>query len=166
MARGRLQLPSGPAGGPRRSAGPLVGVAGAIVVALALGLSACHGPSLPVGLSTCYQSIPLAEESLNAPNDHYHYHFQGVKLVDPKIMEHLVKRRYPHVVPPRVRLVPHAKACAFAFTGDFKAGQVSGASPTAKGKAAILLFTTNRRPLFSFVLASLPERFSRTFTRP
>jgi hypothetical protein len=132
--------------------------------ALALSTSACHGPSLPVGLSTCYQSIPLAEGALHAAKGSYR--FQGVKLVDPKIMEHLVKRRYPHVVPPQVRLAPHSKACAFAFTGNFKAGQVSGASPTAKGKAAILLFTTDRRALFGFVIAGLPERFSRTFTRP
>lgn len=143
----------------RRVLTALVGTA-----TLGLGVGACHGPSLPIGLSTCYQSIPLAEGALNVPRAEYS--FNGVKLVSPATMVLLVKRRYPHAVPASLHLSANAKACAFAFTGRFVAGEVAGAPPHAAGRAAIVLTTTGNDLLFSFVIASLPERFSRTFTRP
>lgn len=127
-------------------------------------LSACHPPSPPVGLSTCYQSVPLAEGVLNVPKTEYK--FKGVKLVSPRAMEHLVKARYPRMVPATLHLPAKAQACAFAFTGDFAAGEVAGAPANAKGKAAIVLTTTNRKLLFSFVLSGLPVKFGRTFSQP
>jgi len=138
--------------------------AAAATGALGLSLAACHGPSLPVGLSTCYQSIPLADGALNVPRAEYS--FKGVKLVSPVTMEGLVKTRYPHAVPANLHIAPNSKACAFAFTGHFVAGEVAGAPPRASGRAAIVLTTTGNHLLFSFVIASLPERFSRSFTRP
>jgi hypothetical protein len=54
--------------------------------------------------------------------------------------------------------------CAFAFTGNFPAGQVAFAPQKVSGKAAIVLVTTKDKLLFSFVLAKLPENFARTFT--
>ena len=56
--------------------------------------------------------------------------------------------------------------CAFAFTGNFPAGQVAGSPGNGAGKAAIVLVTTDHKLLFSFVLPKLPESFSRPFTGP
>lgn len=141
---------------PHRAAALLSGVL------LATALSGCYHPTPPVGLSDCFESLPLAETALDVPK--VDYTFKGVKLVDPKTMEHLVKRRYPKAVPASLHMAAGAKACAFAFTGKFTAGQVADAPAGASGKAAIVLTSTNRRLLFSFVIASLPEKFSRTFT--
>jgi hypothetical protein len=137
-----------------------------MVAALAAGLSAC---SRPVGLADCYEDMPLAEGALNAPRGSYQFH--GVKLVSPADMAKLVHKRFPHnppalYTPPTSGLHPGAKVCAFAFTGSFPAGQVATAPPQASGKAAVVLTTTDRKLLFSFVLAKLPEAFGRTFTRP
>jgi len=41
---------------------------------------------------------------------------------------------------------------------------VAGAPSKVSGKAAIVLTTTDRKLLFSFVLAKLPVNFSRPFT--
>jgi hypothetical protein len=134
----------------------------AAVVVLALGLGACSNPALPVGLANCADELPLAEGALNLPKTGYT--FRGVKRVTPKVMEKLVKRRYPTSPPAHLQLSATTKVCAFAFTGDFAAGQVAGAPAGVAGKAAVVLTTTDRRLLFSFVLPKLPEKFSTTFT--
>ena len=137
----------------------------AVACALTMGVASCDHPVLPkppVGLADCYESLPLAEAALNVPRTEYT--FKGVKLVSPRDMEKLVKRRYPKTVPAHLDVSPTTKVCAFAFTGSFTAGQVAGAESTAAGKAAIVLTTTSRRLLFSFVTAKLPENFARTFT--
>ncbi|GEM_PF-2222716 len=134
-----------------------------VVALLGTGLGACHHPSPPTGLADCYQGLPLAEAALNSPDRDYH--FQGVRLVEPRAFERLVERRYPHS-PHGTTLVTvraGSRVCAFAFTGTFAAGQVAGSSPGTSGKAAIVLVTTDRRLLFSFVLARLPAHFSRPF---
>jgi hypothetical protein len=140
----------------------VVGATLALAAAVPM-LSGCHPPSPPVGLSTCYESLPLAEGVLNLPKAEYT--FKGVKLVSPRTMEHLVKERFPRMVPASLHLPAKAQACAFAFTGNFTAGEVAGAPARAKGKAAIVLTTTDRKLLFSFVLSGLPEKFSRTFSQ-
>lgn len=136
----------------------------ALGVALpAFGLAGCAHPSPPVGLADCFESLPLAEGALGVPKAGYT--FKGLKLVSSKDMDRLVKRRYPNVVPPALDIKPTTRVCAFAFTGQFSAGEVAGAQPSASGKAAIVLTTTGRPTLlFSFVIATLPEKFSRTFT--
>lgn len=151
-------------------AGKLVRRAGRLATCIALaaalggGLAACSHTTLPVsppvGLKNCFEDLPLAEGTLNVPKGSYV--FRGVKLVSPKVMATLVRRRFPHAAsssytPPPVG----TRVCAFAFTGSFPAGQVAEAPPNASGKAAIVLTTTDRRLLFSFVLAKLPESFSR-----
>ena len=47
----------------------LARVAAAAVLAVGLGstVAACAHPSPPVGLSDCYQSLPIAEAALNLP---------------------------------------------------------------------------------------------------
>jgi len=133
------------------------------VLALALGLGACAHLSPPVGLKNCYQDLPLAEGALNAPRGSYV--FRGVKLVNPDVMARLVRRRFPHN--PSASYKPPtagSRVCAFAFTGNFAAGQVATAPSGASGKAAIVLTTTERTLLFSFVLARLPENFARAMT--
>jgi hypothetical protein len=132
-----------------------------LVLTLAAFATACAHPSPPVGLSDCYQSLPLAEGALNAPRGSYAFH--GVKLVQPRLLARLVRQRSHHnaPLPPIAR---GARVCAFAFTGDFPAGQVAGSPGNAAGKAAIVLVTTDHKLLFSFVLARLPENFSRPFT--
>lgn len=135
----------------------------AVCSALATGLGGCsHSvlPKPPVGLSDCYESLPLAEGALNVPKTGYT--FKGVKLVSPKVMEKLIKRRYPKTVPAHLNVSATTKVCAFAFTGKFSAGQVAGAQTNEAGQAAIVLTTTSRRLLFSFVIAKLPENFART----
>jgi hypothetical protein len=107
---------------------------GVMTVALSTGAVACSHlklPTPPVGLSDCYEGLPLAEGALNAPRGSYQFH--GVKLVNPKVMERLVR------------------------------GQVAFAPQNVSGKAAIVLVTTKEKLLFSFVLAKLPENFGRTF---
>ncbi len=128
-------------------------------VVAGLGLAACTRPTPPVGLADCYENLPLATAALNAPKDSYH--FSGVKLVPPQMMARLVGHRFPtdpgaHFQPPAANL----QVCAFAFTGDFPSGQVAGAPNGVSGKAAIVLVTTQRKLLFSFVLPRLPIRFS------
>jgi hypothetical protein len=132
-----------------------------LVLALSGGAAACARPSPPVGLSDCYQSLPLAEGALNAPRGSYEFH--GVKLLQPRLLERLV-RQNSHSNPPLPSMARGTSVCAFAFTGNFPAGQVAGSPGKAAGKAAIVLVTTDHKLLFSFVLAKLPERFSRPFT--
>ena len=150
-----------------RSLSPLLARAGAtaaLVAVLGSSLVACYHP--PAGLANCYEGLPLAEAVLNAPRGSYE--FRGVRIVLPTEIERLVHRRFPHnhqgTTP--VTASPGSRVCAFAFTGHFTAGQVAGASAGASGKAAIVLITTSRQLLFSLVLATLPERFSRVFTTP
>jgi hypothetical protein len=133
-----------------------------LATALGTGLGACR-PSPPQGLGNCFEALPLAEGSLNAPKSSYEFH--GVKMVKPAVLAELVRERFPtnpsaSYNPPKYG----STVCAFAFTGDFPAGQVAGAPPTATGKAAIVLVSTRLKLLFSFVLAKLPERFDRPFT--
>ncbi|MGH9105908.1 MAG: hypothetical protein ACRDZX_08745 [Acidimicrobiales bacterium] len=141
----------------------------ALATAVALGLTGCSKPHLglpvkpPVGLKNCFEDLPLAEAALNAPKGSYDFH--GVKLVSPKVMAKLVKERFPDnpsssYTPPPVG----SKVCAFAFTGNFPAGQVAQAPAKVSGKAAVVLTTTSRKLLFSFVLTKLPENFGRPFT--
>jgi len=136
----------------------------------ATGLPACdHHLSLPVsppvGLKNCFESLPLAEGALNAPRASYQFH--GVKLVTPAVMARLVRRRFPHNPSSSYRPPPvGTKVCAFAFTGNFGAGQVAEAPPDATGRAAVVLTTTDRQLLFSFVLAKLPEPFSQPLIGP
>jgi hypothetical protein len=138
---------------------------GVMTTALSAGAVACaHAklPTPPVGLANCYEGLPLAEGALNAPRGSYDFH--GVKLVDPPVMERLVRSRFPKnpaSVPP---VATETRVCAFAFTGNFPAGQVAFAPSNVSGKAAIVLVTTKEKLLFSFVLAKLPENFARTFT--
>jgi hypothetical protein len=138
---------------------------GVMTAALSLGAVACTHPKLPtppVGLADCYEGLPLAEGALNAPRGSYVFH--GVKLVKPAVMELLVRRRFPKnpsSVPP---VAAGTRVCAFAFTGNFPAGQVAFAPADVAGKAAIVLVTTKEKLLFSFVLAKLPENFAQTFS--
>jgi len=126
------------------------------------GLSSCHHLSPPVGLGPCYESLPLAEGALDVPKASYVFH--GVELVSPKDLTNLVKHRFPHNPSADFNPPLGAKVCAFAFTGAFPADQVAGAPAGVAGKAAIVLTTTDRKLLFSFVLAKLPVNFSRPFT--
>jgi hypothetical protein len=136
-------------------------VAAVLAVGLSSAVSACAHPSPPVGLSDCYQSLPIAEAALNLPRSAYNFH--GVILVRPRDMERLVSQR-AHKKLPVPSVGPGKSVCAFAFTGNFAAGQVAGSPTNDSGKAAIVLVTTNHKLLFSFVLAKLPENFSRPFT--
>jgi hypothetical protein len=131
---------------------------------LAFGLAACSARlAPPVGLANCYQDLPLAEGALNAPKGSYKFH--GVRLVSPREMARLVRQRFPHNPSASYKPPPAgSKVCAFAFTGTFPAGQVAMAPSGVSGKAAIVLTTTKRQLLFSFVLAELPVAFSRPFT--
>jgi hypothetical protein len=137
--------------------------AAVVAAALCTILGACYHPSPPVGLANCYEGLPLAETALDAPDGSYQFH--GVKMVRPDQMERLVQSRFPgsHPGVAQVRAKAGSRVCAFAFTGHFAAGQVAGAPAAASGKAAVVLITTDRQLLFSFVLATLPERFSRSF---
>ncbi|HTT88380.1 MAG TPA: hypothetical protein VMF65_02435 [Acidimicrobiales bacterium] len=135
----------------------------AVVFAGVLGgvAGACAHPSPPVGLADCYQSLPIAEAALNLPRTSYQFH--GVILVHPRNMQKIVRQR-AHKNLPVPSVAPGKSVCAFAFTGNFAAGQVAGAPTNDAGKAAIVLVTTDHKLLFSFVLAKLPEDFSRPFT--
>jgi len=132
-----------------------------VIGALTGGATACAHPSPPVGLADCYQSLPLAEAALNAPRGSYDFH--GVKLIHPRVLQRLVSER-AHTKPSMPSVPPGTKVCAFAFTGSFPAGQVAGSPANDSGKAVIVLVTTDHKLLYSFVLAKLPERFSRPFT--
>jgi len=133
-----------------------------LVGLLGLGLASCHHPSPPIGLGPCYESLPLAEGALDVAKTSYVFH--GVELVSPKDLTALVKHRFPHNPSANFRPPLGTKVCAFAFTGTFPADQVAGAPSGVSGKAAIVLTTTDRKLLFSFVLAKLPVSFSRPFT--
>jgi hypothetical protein len=136
-----------------------------LAAVLGTGLGACTKPTPPVGLADCYEDLPLAEGALNGPKDSYQFH--GVKLVKPGAMVKLVRQRFPHNPSSSYNPPPAgSKVCAFAFTGNFPAGQVAEAPLDASGKAAVVLTTTDRKLLFSFVLEKLPEDFRRDFTTP
>src|ERR1700678_4262100 len=71
-------------------------VVGVLIATLSLSVGACSHtilPTPPVGLSDCYEGLPLAEGALNAPRGSYQFH--GVKLVTPPIMERRVRHRFP-----------------------------------------------------------------------
>ena len=138
-----------------------VALAAVVAAALGGGVTACARPTPPVGLSDCYESLPIAEAALNLPRTSYQFH--GVILVRPRIMQKIVRQR-AHENLPVPQVAPGTNVCAFAFTGNFAAGQVAGSSTDKAGKAAIVLVTTNHKLLFSFVLVKLPEDFSRPFT--
>jgi hypothetical protein len=143
-----------------RSLGRLA-AATALTIGLGGAVAACAHPTPPVGLSDCYQSLPIAEAALNLPRSAYDFH--GVILVRPRAMARLVNQRAHKNLP--VPSVARGKSvCAFAFTGNFPAGQVAGSPGNDSGKAAIVLVTTGHKLLFSFVLAKLPEDFGRPFT--
>lgn len=130
---------------------------------LAATMSACHGPGLPtVGLSNCYQDLPLAVAALNAPPKTYH--FAGVRLVKPQAFARIVHRRFPGNPSAAYTPPEGSHVCAFAFTGHFDSGQVSMARPGTSGKAAIVLVTTKRSLLFSFLLPRLPADFALDFS--
>jgi predicted secreted protein len=135
-----------------------------LTAGVSVGLPACSHtvlPVLPVGLKNCFEDLPLAEGALNAPKSNYR--FKGVKLVTPKGMADLVRKRFPKNASASYKPPPAgSQVCAFAFTGDFAAGQVAEAPQNASGKAAIVLTTTNRQLLFSFVLSKLPVGFTDT----
>ena len=150
---------------PKTLGGCLTKAATCLLVAgaLGLGLGACAHPSPPVGLADCYEDLPLAEGALDAPRNSYQFH--GVKLVSPKDVERAVKIRFPHNASAGFRPpAAGSRVCAFAFTGTFPAGQVAGAPSNVSGKAAVVLISTDRKLVFSFVLAKLPEAFNRPFT--
>jgi len=132
-----------------------------MVAGLGAALPACNpSPMAPSGLKNCFEDLPLAEGALNAPASSYV--FQGVKLVVPRVMARLVRQRFPTNPSSTYRPPPKgSEVCAFAFTGNFPAGQVAQAPLDASGKAAVVLTTTDRQLLFSFVLAKLPEKFSQ-----
>lgn len=131
-----------------------------LLLAATLALGGCHRPSPPVGLANCYQGLPLAVAALNAPKGTYK--FSGVQLVRPGHLTKLVHRRFPHSKSASYNPPPvGTQVCAFAFTGTFPAGQVADAPAGVSGKAAIVLVTTHRQLLFSFVLAKLPISFSQ-----
>lgn len=136
-------------------------VAAVVVAALGGTVSACARPSPPVGLADCYQSLPIAEAALNLPRTSYQFH--GVILVRPRILQKIVRQR-AHKNLPVPTVAPGTNVCAFAFTGNFAAGQVAGSPTNDAGKAVIVLVTTNHKLLFSFVLSKLPVDFSRPFT--
>jgi hypothetical protein len=136
-------------------------VAAVVAGGLSGAVGACSHPSPPVGLSDCYQSLPIAEAALNLPRTSYQFH--GVILVRPRAMQRIVQER-AHKNLPVPSVAPGKNVCAFAFTGNFAAGQVAGSPANDSGKAAIVLVTTDHKLLFSFVLAKLPEDFSRPFT--
>lgn len=133
-------------------------------------LPACMHTGLPnvglaSGLKNCFEDLPLAEAALNAPKAGYE--FKGVKLVSPKAMAKLVRKRFPKNPSSTYKPPPAgSEVCAFAFTGNFPAGQVAEAPSDVAGKAAIVLTSTDRRLLFSFVLPKLPENFGQAFTHP
>jgi len=139
----------------------------ALAVTVGFGVPACTPTVVipPSGLKNCFEDLPLAEGALNAPAHSYLFH--GVKLVSPKVMAKLVHERFPTDPASNYRPPPTgSEVCAFAFTGNFPAGQVAEAPSDASGKAAVVLTTTDLHLLFSFVLAKLPESFSQAFTRP
>jgi hypothetical protein len=142
-----------------------------LAAGVGIGLPACSHTTLglpvspPSGLRNCFEDLPLAEGALDAPTSSYV--FRGVKFVSPKVMARLVRQRFPEMPSSTYHPPPvGSKVCAFAFTGNFPAGQVAEAPAGAAGKAAVVLTTTSRRLLFSFVLAKLPESFSQAFTHP
>jgi hypothetical protein len=136
-----------------------------LAAGVGVGLPACDPTHLPPSGLNCFEDLPLAEGALNAPESSYK--FQGVKFVDPRVMARLVRQRFPKNPSSSYRPPPRgSKVCAFAFTGNFPAGQVAEAPANASGKAAIVLTTTERQLLFSFVLAKLPEKFSQAITEP
>jgi hypothetical protein len=136
-----------------------------VAASLGPGLAACTRPSPPVGLADCFEDLPLAEGALNAPKGSYVFH--GVKLLKPADLAKLVRRRFPHNPSSSYNPPPAGSdVCAFAFTGNFPAGQVAEAPADASGRAAVVLTTTHLTLLFSFVLDKLPETFGRPFTTP
>ena len=133
---------------------------GVVTVALSTGAVACSHlklPAPPVGLSDCYEGLPLAEGALNAPRGTFQFH--GVKLVNPHVMQRLVRSRFPKnpsSVPP---VAAGTRVCAFAFTGNFPAGQVAFAPQNVSGKAAIVLVTTKDREPFRAIAVAPTGKF-------
>jgi hypothetical protein len=142
------RVPSAPAIHPYRRAW----ASGLVVLAMVFGgaLSACGASVIAnPGTANCYESLPVAIQALHAPTRHYH--FVGIRRVAGSvILKHF----------PEAPVAPKQTVCAFAFTGTFASGQVTGARPGESGHAALVVTTTKQRLIGSVVMAKLPQRFS------
>jgi hypothetical protein len=131
-------------------------VAAAVVVLAALAGCRPSAPGISNGaVSTCYRALPVADSALRT---------SSAKLIGVhRIPGNQVARRLKALAP-TATTTPQADlddpVCAFAFQGNFAAGQVLLARPDAQGHYAVVLVTSrNLKPVGAFVINHLPRSF-------
>jgi hypothetical protein len=138
----------------RLRAGPLA-LAGSLLATVG-ALGACAGPHLGLSngsVSACFRALPTATAAIHDGSAH----LVGVHRVPAdRVRAHLPGDR-------RSELGDNdTTVCAVVFKGDFRAGQVSLARPTASGHYAIVLVDSHNLHLVAaVVLDRLPAGLGR-----
>lgn len=113
------------------------------------GLVGCAGPSITLGTNAgaCFRALPPAEMVVHKGR------LVGVRRISPDSLQD----RLPSST---TNTLPHESLCAFAFSGNYPPGSVTGASNATSGRYAIVAVGTVRlQVVASFVVNTLPTRF-------
>ncbi|MDQ6613523.1 MAG: hypothetical protein M3083_01865 [Actinomycetota bacterium] len=122
-----------------------------LVIALATGTGACAGGrvSLGTGASECFRDLPAARDALRDKG-----RLVGVR----KVSADLLRARLPN--DSVLSTLPDQDVCAFAFSGSFNPGGVTGAQNTKTGHYAIVAVGTKHPVVVAaLVVDRLPTRF-------
>jgi hypothetical protein len=123
----------------------------AALVALAVAFGACAGArnSLGTAASPCYRALPGAIEAV-----HHKGHLVGVRRVKTSTLQ----RRLPG--DQQLAAVRDRQLCVFAFSDDFHAGDVTGATNMDHGRYAIVALTIKSpKVVAAAIVDRLPTRF-------
>jgi hypothetical protein len=116
-------------------------------VAACIVLSACAGPrnSLNTAASVCFRALPAARDVV---------HGKGRLVGVRRRSTATLTRRFPGVTVPR----PGDPVCIVAYRGDYKAGEVKGATGTGR-YAVVVVDAKSMHVLRTRVTDVLPLRF-------
>jgi hypothetical protein len=130
------------------------GAALGLVVAMALGLSACAGGHISLGTSAgaCFKALPPAEVAV---------HDKGKLVGVRKVNSATLRARLTHDT--TLATLPAQDLCVFAFNGTYAPGSVTGAHNTKAGQYAVVAVGP-KHPIVvaAFVVDQLPTRFRHT----
>lgn len=127
------------------------GVAAGLVMALAVGASACAGGRISLGTNAgaCFRALPPAETTV-----HHKGKLVGVRRVSTVTM----RANLPHDT--TLATLPDQDLCVFAFSGSYDPDTVVGAGNTTTGHYAVVAVGTKHLAVIAAVVVNrLPTRF-------
>jgi hypothetical protein len=134
-----------------RSRWPRSAAATGAALAIAVLVAGCGGPrnTLGTAASPCYRALPGAIEAV-----HHKGHLVGVRRVKTSTLQ----KRLPG--DQQLAAVRDRQLCVFAFSDDFRADDVTGATNQALGHYAVVALTLkNPRVVAAAIVDHLPTRF-------